>query len=50
MNQFVSNELLLSIVHYIVIISFIMMISQISWILFSIYREKQNDQSTIESE
>jgi len=45
MSQFESLsiiEVLLSIVHYIVIISFIIMIGQIIWTLFSIYREKQN--------
>jgi hypothetical protein len=45
MNQFgslSSIEILLSIVHYIVIISFIILISQIIWTLFSIYKEKQN--------
>jgi hypothetical protein len=58
MNQLTSLftiEVLLSIVHYIVIISFITMIGQISWIIFSTHREKpninsgENDKSTNES-
>jgi hypothetical protein len=62
MNQSVSLpiiEILLSIVQYIVVISFVIMISQIIWTLFTIYREKLNinieedneyDQSPNESE
>lgn len=45
MSQFVSLstiEILLSILHYIVVISFVIMISQITWTLFKIYREKTN--------
>jgi hypothetical protein len=41
-------EILLSIVHYIVIISLVIMVGQIIWTFFSIYRE--NQKSTIESE
>jgi hypothetical protein len=52
-------EILLSLVQYIVVISFVIMISQITWTLFTIYREKLNiyieedneyDQSPNESE
>ena len=46
MSQIISLsiiEILLSIVHYIVVISLVIMISQITWTLFLIYREKQND-------
>jgi len=62
MNQSVSLpiiEILLSIVQYIVVISFVIMIGQITWTLFTIYREKLNinieedneyDQSPNESE
>jgi hypothetical protein len=48
MNPFVplsTIEILLSIVHYLVMISFVFMIGQITWIFISIYREKSNDQS-----
>ena len=59
MNQFISLpaiEILLSIVHYIVIISLVIMIGQITWTLLSIHREKQYenineyDQLSVESE
>jgi hypothetical protein len=58
MNQLTSLftiEVLLSIVYYIVIISFITMIGKISCIIFSTHRERptinsgENDKSTIES-
>lgn len=59
MNQFVSLptiELLLSFVHYTVIVSSLTMLCQILWTFFSIYREKQSkeiddgDASTVESD
>jgi hypothetical protein len=62
MSQVVSLstlEILLTIVHYTVVISFLIMIGQIIWTLFSVYREKESvhineddehDKSTIESE